>query len=78
MWGGDAAWSIDSGEHPHEAGYLKLDCSKAHELLNWYPKWGLLDALEKIVEWHKKELNGEDLRLTTLNQIETYMNIISD
>jgi len=73
LWGSDASWVVDDGEHPHEANYLKLDCSKAHAKLGWWPKWSLEDALEKIVEWHKEEKKGSDMKLFSLNQIENYM-----
>ena len=75
IWGNDAAWSVDNGEHPHEANYLKLDCSKAHTKLNWWPKWSLDVALEKIIEWHKAEQNNSDMKQFTLEQIESYMQL---
>jgi len=73
LWDEHASWVVDEGEHPHEANYLKLDCSKAHAKLNWWPKWPLESALEKIVDWHKKEKNGADMKLFTLEQIKDYM-----
>jgi CDP-glucose 4,6-dehydratase len=51
QWGESASWTVDTGDHPHEAGYLKLDISKAAALLGWSPRWSLGMALEKIVEW---------------------------
>ena len=75
LWGEGAKWVIDKGEHPHEASYLKLDCSKAHTKLKWWPKWPLETALGKIIEWHKEELKGADMKLYTLNQIENYMQV---
>lgn len=73
LWADDASWVVDDGDHPHEANYLKLDCSKAHTKLGWWPKWSLECALEKIVEWHKEEKKGSDMKLFSLNQIESYM-----
>jgi len=49
-WGEDASWVLDSGDHPHEAHYLKLDCSKAKTRLDWHPKWHLEEALGRIVD----------------------------
>ena len=74
-WGEDANWVVDNGDHPHEANYLKLDCSKAHTKLNWWPKWPLKNALEKIIEWHKEEQKGADMKTFSLNQIEDYMKV---
>ncbi len=48
-------YEIDkSTNHPHEANYLKLDCSKAHLKLNWKNNWELKDTIEKTVNWYKE------------------------
>jgi CDP-glucose 4,6-dehydratase len=75
LWGDNAKWDVDKGEHPHEAKYLKLDCSKAYNRLDWRPKWNLQTALEKIIEWHKDEKSGADMKLCTLNQIKSYIEV---
>ena len=75
LWGDNADWIDDeSGHLPHEANYLKLDCSKAHMKLNWYPKWDLCQTLSKIVEWHKLDCSGNKCRDLCLEQINEYMN----
>jgi len=73
QWGDNAKWAIDQAEHPHEANYLKLDCSKAHTKLNWHPKWSLQTTLQKIIQWHQAESNQKDMRQYTISQIEQYM-----
>ncbi|MEM6513120.1 MAG: CDP-glucose 4,6-dehydratase [Pseudomonadota bacterium] len=72
--GKQVSWSQDGGEHPHEAGYLRLDCRKANEELDWQPTWSLDSALEKVVEWHLADASGRDARETSIKQIEDYMN----
>ena len=72
-WGEGASWELDGGDHPHEAHYLKLDCSKAKSRLDWSSRWSLAKALEKIVEWHHRERKGENLRSVTLAQINDYL-----
>jgi CDP-glucose 4,6-dehydratase len=72
FWGGESKWVNDGESHPHEANYLKLDCSKAHSKLGWYPKWDLLTALKETVCWHKSEINKSDLKLTCIDQIIKY------
>jgi len=72
IWGEDASWERDSGEHPHEAHYLKLDCSKAKDRLGWHPRWGLEQALSAIIEWHRAHREGRDMHELTLRQIEAY------
>lgn len=72
-WGEGACWRLDQGEHPHEANFLKLDCSKAAMRLNWRPRWNLETALQKITAWHKAHLAGSDMRAVTLGQIGSYL-----
>ncbi len=72
VWGDGASWILDGGNHPHEANYLKLDCSKAKARLNWVPKWHLDKALATIVAWQKKYQEGADMKLVTLEQINMY------
>lgn len=72
LWGECAAYEIDQGEHPHEAHFLKLDCSKARSELGWQPRWSLDVALESIVTWTKLYRDGGDLRDACLGQIRAY------
>ena len=71
-WGSQAGWALDTIRGPHEATFLKLDCSKARRSLGWQPRWKLSHALDRIVEWHRAEVSGSDMRLTTLSQIDQY------
>jgi len=72
-WGDDAAWELDTGENPHEAGFLKLDISKARRRLAWTPLWDLATALDVTVQWHRSWVRGEDMRAVTLEQISRYV-----
>jgi len=72
LWGNGASFEIDTNPQPHEANYLKLDCSKAKAELGWEPRWNINKSLESIVEWNKIYLMGQDVREITENQIETY------
>lgn len=72
-WGDGASWKLDRADHPHEAHYLKLDCSKARMRLDWQPHWHLEQALEMIIGWQRAWLNNEDMRVTTLKQIGQYL-----
>jgi CDP-glucose 4,6-dehydratase len=74
LWGEDAQWFLSNEKQPHEAHYLKLDCSKAKMRLNWQPVWGLNTTLNKIVNWHKAWLNKEDMQQYTTCEIKEYMN----
>jgi CDP-glucose 4,6-dehydratase len=72
VWGEGASWHLDNGNHPHEAHYLKLDCSKAKARLNWLPRWRLEMALDKIIDWQKQYQQCADMREVTLEQIAHY------
>lgn len=71
-WGEGATWVRDDADHPHEAHYLQLDCSKARARMGWQPKWHLEEALDAIIDWYRGYLNGQDLRELTLRQINAY------
>lgn len=72
-WGNGATWELDKNNNPHEAGFLKLDCSKALQKLRWEPKWDLEFTLKDIIHWNKKFINKEDLKLTCLQTINKYV-----
>ena len=71
-WGEGASWALDGGDHPHEAHYLKLDCSKAKARLDWQPRWHLDEALAAIIDWHRAYRDGKDMREVTVRQINAY------
>ena len=60
------------GPHPHEAGHLALDSTKARTQLGWRPGWDLSQALEAIVEWYAVFLDDREVRTVTLDQIERF------
>jgi CDP-glucose 4,6-dehydratase len=72
LWGADAQWQIGTGEHPHEAQFLKLDISKARSRLDWHPALRLKDALALIIEWSKRREEGANMRQLIMNQLQDY------
>lgn len=72
VWGQGASWRIESGDQPHEAAWLRLDCAKAAQRLDWQPRWTLAQALASIAAWHGRYGRGEDARRLCLEQIRTY------
>lgn len=72
-WGDNAHWQLDQNPQPHEAQYLKLDISKAHSHLKWSPTWSLGSTLTRIVGWHRAWLDGQDMRVRCLAEIDAYM-----
>lgn len=73
QWGKEATWRSEDGEHPHEAGLLRLDSSKARHVLGWQPRYDLEQALELTLDWHRRWQAGDDMRTITLQQINRYM-----
>jgi CDP-glucose 4,6-dehydratase len=74
-WGETAHWTNDSAVSTlHEAGILRLDCSKAFEQLNWQPRWTLEVALSKTVDWYKEHQAGGNMHNLSLQHIWEYLN----
>lgn len=74
-WGNDAAWRLDRSAHPHESGTLRLDSSKAAQILGWRPRLTLPRALDWTAEWYKEHGAGANARELCLQQIEQYMRL---
>jgi CDP-glucose 4,6-dehydratase len=72
LWDGPLRWEIDSGPHPHEAQWLKLDSSLARERLGWTPRWDLDEGLRRAVRWHLVHRDGGDMREATLAQVRAF------
>ncbi|MGP8015846.1 MAG: CDP-glucose 4,6-dehydratase [Smithella sp.] len=71
--GNDTGYEIKRDPNaPHEAGYLKLDSSKARKSLLWTPRWNSVTAVRKTVEWYKVYLEKGNLSEITSKQIEEY------
>lgn len=72
VWGNGARWSIDRTTSFHEAGHLKLDCSKARAHLGWTPTWTLREALAHTVEWFQSHAAGTNAVELCHRQIEQF------
>lgn len=74
VWGkGD--YTISSTQNPHEANWLKLDCSKARQILGWHPTWLANEAIEHTINWYKMYYNdapSNDLLELSLNTIRIF------
>jgi len=75
LWGKEARLELDiEVQHPHEAGLLRLDTSRARGALDWRPCWSLKQALQATVDWHRSWIEGEDMHKKSLTQISDYQN----
>lgn len=72
-WGENLKWINQYDGGPHEANFLKLDCSKIKKTFGWEPRWNLEKAIEKVVEWSKCWISGGDVRLCMDAQIKEFL-----
>ena len=76
LWGGNAHWTDVSGDHPHEAGLLALDASRARSELNWQDRLDFDTAVAWTVDWYRAASEGaEPLALTTA-QISAFESLV--
>lgn len=67
------AWIDRHDGGPHEANFLKLDCSRIKGTFGWRPTWNVETAMEKIVEWSAAYLLGQDVSAVMDRQIGEYL-----
>lgn len=72
-WGEGAGWKNKSDGGPHEANFLKLDCSKLKSKFGWKPVWSVEQAIEKTVEWTKVYAEGRDIPTCMDKQIREFL-----
>ncbi len=72
-WGDHAKWNNTSETNaPHEASFLKLDCSKLKNVFGWKPVWHIENTVKATVEWYKAWNNSDDLGTITEEQIKRF------
>ncbi len=71
--GKNVTWKNEYDGGPHEANFLKLDCSKLKNTFGWKPRWNVETTMEKIVEWSVIYLNGGDVAACMERQIEEFL-----
>lgn len=72
-WGDGIRWIEKYDGGPHEASYLKLDCSKLKSTFNWKPRWNLDKAIETVVEWSKCWLSNGDIPVCMNKEISEFL-----
>jgi len=75
LWGEKTKWVQDTGQHPREAGILKLDSTKARSRLGWLPRLTAETSLRWTVEWYKGYQKKSDVRQLTEKQIESFQSL---
>lgn len=72
-WGEGLKWINRYDGGPHEANFLKLDCSKLKATFGWKPRWNLDTAIEMVVEWSKCWISGGDIRACMDMEINAFL-----
>lgn len=72
-WGEGIRWIDRYDGGPHEANFLKLDCSKLKSTFDWKPHWDLDKAVEKVVEWSKCWISDGDIRTCMDKEIQEFL-----
>ena len=72
-WGPGFSFNITEASGPHEATFLKLDCSRIKRKFGWQPVWNLEKAINKTVEWTKIFLNHGNINRCMEKQIDEFL-----
>ena len=72
-WGNGLQAEIRSIDGPHEANFLKLDCSKLKKTFNWKPRWNIETAIEKTVDWTRVYVSRGDIPRIMDEQIDEFL-----
>lgn len=73
-WGDGLTWENQAEAHaPHEANFLKLDCSKIKSVFDWKPRWHIEEAVQMTADWTKVWLNHGDVPAEMDREIQEYL-----
>lgn len=73
---GSGSWHNASNNvafEPHEANLLRLDCTKANNILGWMPLFSISEGIKMTADWYKAYYNGENMYEFTISQIGSFM-----
>lgn len=73
QWGDGLRWTDRSDGGPHEASFLRLDCSLLKSTFGWHPRWNLEQAVAAVIEWTRCHASGGDVRACMDAQIRRYL-----
>ncbi len=72
------AWHAAHTTGPHEANYLKLDCSKLKNTFEWRPTWKVETAVQKTAQWYAASQRGENMQMYTAAQICDFLGLYGE
>lgn len=73
IWGHGITWQTKDVDAPHEARFLKLDCSKLKDTFHWRPRWHIDEAIRKTVEWTQVYMRKGDVAECMTRQINEFV-----
>ena len=77
-WGEGQTWENHFAGGPHEANFLKLDCSRLRQTFHWKPAWGVAKAIQQTVSWTKSWQAGADINKVMSTQIHDFLEAIAN
>lgn len=73
-WGEGAAWENQAEANaPHEANFLKLDCSKIKSTFGWKPRWHIEKCMEVTCRFSKVWLSGGSIPAEMDREIKEFL-----
>ena len=73
-WGNEASWEIQTNaDAPHEANFLKLDCSKIKATFGWSPRWHIDECMKMTCQFSKVWLSGGDVLAEMDKEIDEFL-----
>jgi CDP-glucose 4,6-dehydratase len=76
LWDGGISTVVDDSDQPRETPILRLDSTKAHTKLGWYPRWPLDEALRRVADWTSVYRDRGDVRQVVLDQIDSHQKVV--
>lgn len=73
--GNEVKWVNQYDGGPHEAHFLKLDCSKIKNTFGWKSKWNVEETMEKLVEWYYTYQGENTINNCMERQIEEFLKV---
>ena len=73
-WGGGMRWENHAEPNaPHEANFLKLDCTKLKAAFGWKPVWHMDTTMDMICRWTKTWLANGDVAAEMDREISAFV-----
>lgn len=72
-WGENQTWVNQNVGGPHEANFLRLDCSRIKSRLGWTPRWSIGEAIEQTCKFTRVYLQKGNIMQEMAREIEEFV-----